>query len=166
MQTPTQKPLGRAPVSICLFSQNSACTSYHIRCEDPASYTSCNWSSLHLQLNRSRRSQQHQRRPPPRPFQNKSFCSRRRHRQHALLLTAYNRMHIPNVLIFFDQVIIQLDLVAPFIVLESAPSPIPFNAADLRAGKKQLHNTKSVSFAPLPSPWRHGTNLLLLLDQW
>jgi hypothetical protein len=44
-------------------------------------------------------------------------------------------------------------------------SPIPFDNFDLNVGKQRLRNSKSVSFAPLPSPWRRGMHSFMFFDQ-
>jgi hypothetical protein len=68
------------------------------------------------------------------------------------------------------QAIAPLEHLAPDISQQSnvgsfSRSPIPFDNFDLNAGKQRLRNSKSVSFAPLPSPWRRGMHSFMLFDQ-
>ena len=86
----------------------------------------------------------------------------------ALHFTVPHCMRIHKTLTSVLQVITQLEPAALSIDVQthecaSAQSPIPFSAGDLKAGKQRLRQPKSVTFAPLPTPWRHGAHPSMLL---
>ena len=145
--------------------------SHHSRCGDlrsPSNSRSC-WSpSLLLIRLRLLPPTPHQQLPPPCPRSPTGSSCRRDFAAGAAAGKLSYCTHIHKTLTSVRQVTIQSEPSSPSIDLQtqecaSEQSPIPFNVADLKVGKQRLRQLKSVTFAPLPTPWRHGTHPSMML---
>jgi hypothetical protein len=84
--------------------------------------------------------------------------------------TSLSQHFFHHKLMLSFQAIAPLEHLAPDISQQTnvgsfSRSPIPFDNFDLNVGKQRLRNSKSVSFAPLPSPWRRGMHSFMFFDQ-